>query len=71
MKARHDRYKPFIDEIQAASSHRHCSETLADAVHCMAQAMWQALCFGENRAKAQKDYAETQAREAISEWKDA
>ena len=62
MKTRHDRYKPFIDEIQAASAHRHASEVLTDAVHCMAMEMWGALCFGENRTKAAKDYAETQAR---------
>lgn len=69
MKTRHDRYKAFIDEIQAASAHRRASEVLADAVHCMAQAMWGALCFGENRAKAQKDYVETQARFDEAEWK--
>ena len=69
MKARNDRYKPFINEIEAASSRRRSSEVLADAVHCMAQAMWSALCFGESRAKAQKDFAETQARFDDAEWK--
>lgn len=68
MKTRHDRYKPFIDEIMAASSHRHASEVITDAVHCMVQAMWQALCFGENRTKAAKDYADTRARFDEAEW---
>ena len=69
MKARNDRYKPFIHEIEAASSRRRSSEVLADAVHCMAQAIWSALCFGESRAKAQKDYADTQAHFDEAEWR--
>lgn len=69
MKARNDRYKPFISEIQAASAHRHCSEVLTDAVHCMAQEMWMALSFGKVRQQAEKDYAETRARFDEAEWK--
>lgn len=69
MKTRHDRYKPFINEIQAASSHRHASEVLADAVHCMAQEMWMALSFGKVRQQAEKDYMETRARFDEAEWK--
>ena len=69
MKTRHDRYKPFIDEIQAASAHRRASEVLADAVHCMAMKMWMVLSFGKARQQAEKDYAETRARFDEAEWK--